>query len=176
MALWYSSVYKAFILASVIAFLICFFSSGTVSFGATLAGYCLLILSIMLILIILFNSILKTTAHSSMFQTFITILMTTGPFLLMLGTIGFLMYLTIFYMTPIIEQHVSPSYYSFSNISIALLLLQICLVYQNISNPIFEHTGKISKITSGLLYLFGLLTLSCSLILFTILKYFRTDG
>ena len=55
MALWYSSVYKAFILASVIAFLICFFSSGTVSFGAALAGYSLLIMSIMLILIILFN-------------------------------------------------------------------------------------------------------------------------
>ena len=176
MALWYSSVYKAFILASVIAFLICFFSSGTVSFGAALAGYSLLIMSIMLILIILFNTILKTTANSSMFQTFLTILMTTGPFLLMLGTIGFLMYLTIFYMTPIIEEHVSPNYYGFNNTANILLLLQIYLIYQNISNPIFENTGKISKITSGLLYLFGLLTLSCSLIIFTILKYFRTDG
>jgi hypothetical protein len=176
MALWYSSVYKAFIAASIISFLISFFSSGTVSYGSTLAGYCLVILSVMLILIILFNSILKMTAHTSMFQTFITILMTTGPFLLMLGTIGFLMYLTIFYMNPIIEKHVSPGYYNFSNITIVLILLQIYLIYQNMNDANFQQTGKISKITSGLLYLLGLLTLSCSLILFTILKYFRTDG
>jgi hypothetical protein len=111
-----------------------------------------------------------------MFQTFLTILMTTGPFLLMLGTIGFLMYLTIFYMTPIIENQVSQNYYGFNNTANILLLLQIYLIYQNISNPIFENTGKMSKITSGLLYLFGLLTFSCTLIIYTILKYFRTDG
>ena len=41
---WYSSIYKAFIMASVISFIISFFSSGEVSLGASLAGYLVLIL------------------------------------------------------------------------------------------------------------------------------------
>ena len=40
----------------------------------------------------------------------------------------------------------------------------------------FELTKKISKITSSLVYLIGVLTFICSLILYTILKYFTTDG
>jgi uncharacterized YccA/Bax inhibitor family protein len=176
MALWYSAVYTALLAACAISFIISFFTKGSVSFGSILAGYCLLILSVMMILIILFNSILKITVNSSMLQTLLLILSTTGPFLLMLGTIGFLMYLVIFYMTPIIEGHISQIYHSFSNIAIILLLIQMYIVYQNISNDKFVQTGKLSKITSSVLYLFGTLTLFCSLILFTILKYFRTDG
>ena len=60
---WYSSIYKAFIMASVIAFLISFFSSGEVSLGASLAGYSVLILGIMMILIILFQNILKVNQN-----------------------------------------------------------------------------------------------------------------
>jgi hypothetical protein len=94
----------------------------------------------------------------------------------MLAIIGFILYLIIFYKQPITEGHVSKSYYTFSNINIILLLLQIYLVYLNIDTDKFETTGKISKVTSSLLYLLGVLTGICSIILFTILKYFRTDG
>lgn len=176
MALWYSAVYKSFIAASIISFIISFFSQGKVSLGSTLAGYCLLILAIMLILVILFNSILKIQTTLSTFQLIIYILMATGPFLLMLGTIGFLMYLTIFYMSAIIAGQVSPNYSNFSNIVVMLLLVQIYIIYQNITNSNFISTGKLSKITLSLLYLVGVINALCSLILFTLLKYFRTDG
>jgi hypothetical protein len=102
--------------------------------------------------------------------------MATGPFLLMLGTIGFLMYLTIFYMSAIIAGQVSPNYSNFSNIVVMLLLVQIYIIYQNITNSNFISTGKLSKITLSLLYLVGVINALCSLILFTLLKYFRTDG
>jgi hypothetical protein len=62
---WYSSIYKAFIVASVISFLISFFSSGTVSLNASIAGYSTLILGIMMILIILFQGILKVNSNQS---------------------------------------------------------------------------------------------------------------
>ena len=65
---WYSGVYKALILTSVIAFLISFFSSGTISLGAILAGYSVLILGILMILLILFNQIMKGTQDQSMLQ------------------------------------------------------------------------------------------------------------
>lgn len=173
---WYSSVYKAFIIGSVISFLISFFSTNTVSLGALLSGYSLLILGIMMILLILFNNILRITEGQSAFQIIYYILMTTGPFLLMLALIGFILYLIINYKNIITEGNVSHSYYVFSNIAIILFLLQIYLVYTNIDNDKFETTGKLSKVTSSLLYLLGVITSICAIILFTILKYFTTDG
>jgi hypothetical protein len=94
----------------------------------------------------------------------------------MLGVIGFILYLIINYKTIIIANNVSPSYYTFSNIAIMLFLIQIYFVYTNIDNDKFTTTGKMSKVTSSLIYLLGVLTLTCSLILFTVLKYYTTDG
>jgi uncharacterized membrane protein len=94
----------------------------------------------------------------------------------MLGVISFILYLIINYKTIIIENHVSKSYYTFSNIAIVLFLIQIYFVYTNIDSEKFVNTGQMSKITSSLIYLIGVLTLACSLILFTVLKYYTTDG
>ena len=40
----------------------------------------------------------------------------------------------------------------------------------------FKQTQKLSKITSSLIYLLGVISSMCALILYTILKYFTTDG
>jgi hypothetical protein len=130
----------------------------------------------MMILIILFQNILKNNPNQSLFQLIYSIFITTGPFILILAVIGFILYLIISYKNLIIDEHVSKSYYTFSNIAIVLLLLQLYIVYTNISTERFESTGKISKLTSSLVYLLGVLTSMCSLILYTILKYYTTDG
>lgn len=173
---WYSSIYKAFIMASVISFVISFFSSGEISLGASLAGYSVLILGIMMFLIILFQNILSNNQNQGFFKVFSTVLMNTGPFLLMLSVIGVVLYLIIYYKNKIIDEHVSKSYYVFSNMTIVLLLLQLYIVYTNITSVNFESTKKLSKLTSSLVYLLGVLTASCVIILFTILKYYTTDG
>ena len=49
-------------------------------------------------------------------------------------------------------------------------------VYQNISTDKFQTTGRLSKVVSGIIYLLGVLGSICTIILFTILKYFTTDG
>lgn len=173
---WYSAVYKGFIIAGFISFIIGFFSEGKVSLGAYIAGYGVLVLGIMMILTILFNNILRVTEGQSIFNTIYAILLTTGPFLLMLAVIGFILYLMINYKDIIIDKHVSPNYYSFSNISVLLLLVQLYIVYINISTEKFETTGKISKVTSSIIYLLGVLGAICSIIIYIILTYFRTDG
>jgi hypothetical protein len=170
---WYSGVYKAFILASVVAFIISTFSTGKVAYGAELAGYSSLILGVMLILVILFKNLFSGSPESSGITN---VLMSTGPFILMLGVIGFILYLMIVYKGVIIDGHVSPNYQTFSNIAIILFLIQVYVVYTNLSSDKFTATGKLSKVTASMIYLFGILTLICSLILYTILKYFRTDG
>ena len=176
MANWYSSIYKGCIYASLISFIIGFFSTSQVTLGAYIAGYSVLILSIMMILIVLFNSIFKTTTNSSIIQQLYTILMSSGPLILMLGIICFVLYLLITYYSKISAGQVSSSYNSFSNIIVMLLFLQVYLIYINIDNTNFESSGKLSKITSGIMYLLGVLTIICSINLYIILKYYTTDG
>jgi len=173
---WYSSVYKGFIITAIISFVIGMFSEGNVSLGAYITGYSILILGIMMILLILFNSIMKITEGQSILQILYIILLTAGPFILMLLVIAFILYLMISYKTNILDNHVSSGYNSFSNINIILILVQLYIVYTNITSDSFEKTGKISKVTSSMIYLLSVLTAISSIILYTILKYFTTDG
>jgi len=166
----YSTIYKGFIISAVISFIIGFFSNGSVSVDAYIAGYSVLILGIMMLLTLLFNNILKSTQGLTTFQILSTIFLSTGPFLLMLGVIGFILYLMIIYKNSIIENHVSNVYYSFSSIIVILLFIQLYLVSSA------EEIFKIPKITSYILYLLGILSVISSIIIYTILKYFKTDG
>lgn len=173
---WYSTIYKACIFAAAISFLIGFFTNSNTSLGANIAGYSVLTLGILMILVILFSNILRVTSNESMFKIITSILMTAGPFILILGIISFVLYLLITYKNNIIAGHIAPSYNSFSNIIVILLLLQLYLVYNNISSERFQVTGKMSKVTSGIIYLLGVVTAISSIILYTILKYYSTDG
>jgi hypothetical protein len=94
----YSSVYKACIFASVVAFIIGFFTESQLALGAYIAGYSVLTLGIMMILIILFNNVLRFSSNASSFQILYSILMSSGPFLLMLAVISFVLYLLINYI------------------------------------------------------------------------------
>jgi len=171
---FFSIVYKAFIVASVISFIISLFSSGQVSYGSSITGYSILTLGIMMILLIIIQNILKITEDQSIFKIISEIFISSGPLLLLLTIIGFMLYLIIYYKSVIISGHVSSSYYSFTNITIILLLLQVYIIYSNIDNQ--KIHGRLNKISSGLLYLLGILASTCSIIIYTILKYFTTDG
>jgi hypothetical protein len=173
---WYSEIYKAFIVGSVIAFVISMFTSGKVSYGGQLAGYASLSIGIMLVLIILFYQLAKNTLHLSSSALMYNVLMTTGPFMLMFAIIIFVLYLLIVYKDIIINDHVSKKYKIFSNITLIWLLIQVYLGTSNLNSESFKATGKISKLTSSLLYLFSVLTLGSSLILYVILKHYTTDG
>jgi hypothetical protein len=105
-----------------------------------------------------------------------SIIMTCGPFLLMLYVIGFVLYLIIQYRDKIMLSHVSGSYFTFTNITIAMILIQIYLLYNNINNDKFEKTKTLSKVTSSLLFLFGVIATISSMTLFTVLKKFSADG
>jgi hypothetical protein len=176
MADWYPIFYKACIYASIVAFILGFFTNSSLSLGAYLAGYSVLTLGILMILVILFSHVLKATSNNSTMQILSSILITTGPFILMIGVISFVLYLLIKYKNNIIDGHIAPGYNSFSNIIVILLMIQLYLVINNLNNDKFETTGKMSKVTSSIIYLLGVLTAISSIILYTILKYYSTDG
>ena len=173
----YSGVYKALIISSVVSFLISIFSEGKTSYNSLISGYSSLTLGLMMILTIVITKIMEVNSGSTTKELLLTILMSLGPFLLMMSIIGFILYLIIVYKDPILDNHVSKSYHTFSNITIVLLLIQIFIVYSKIlDTKEFEESGKISKILLSLLYLLGVLSLYSTMIIYIILKYFITDG
>jgi hypothetical protein len=173
---WYSTIYRACIISSMIAFIIGFTTQSQTSLGAYISGYSVLILGIMLILVILIYNVLRINQGGSTSQVLYSVMLTGGPFVLILGVIIFVLYLLIKYKNNIISGHVAPGYSSFSIIISSLLFVQLYLVYTSISSEKFENTGKMSPVTSSFIYLLGVLTAICSIILYTILKYFTTDG
>jgi len=173
---WYSSIYKGLIITGFIAFIVGIFTQGKTSLDSYIAGYSVLILGIMMLLIILFNNVLKFIQNASVSQQIYQIFINCGPFILILAIISFILYLMIKYKKNIVENRVSNGYYSFSNIAAILIFIQLYIIYTNITTPSFETTGKISSVTMNVIYLLGVLTSICSIILYTILKYFTTDG
>lgn len=173
---FFSLIYKAFMLASAICFIISFSTSGMSSFGATMAGYGMLIMAVFLILLNLVQTSLAGLTGKSIFYSMLIIIMTVGPFFLLLGTVGFLMYLLITYKTPILADQVPPYYAVFNRITLAFLLLQLFIAYYYMNTPEYQKTNKMSKIGSALMYLFGVFALTGSLGIYVALTYFRTDG
>ena len=176
MTSFYSNIYNGFITASVVLFIIGIFSTGKLSVGSYITGYSTLILGIMMLLLTMFNKLFSGNTSLPASQMVYTILSMTGPFILMLGTISFVLYLIIKYKSIIVDDHVSPGYYSFNNITILLILFQLYLVFKNTITPDYEKTHQLSKTTSSVMYLIGVLTLISTIIMYTILKYFTTDG
>lgn len=173
---WYSSIYKAFLIGSIISFVIYFVTSGNTSLGAMISGYSILTLTIFMILYLILYNVLQTTQNSSFFQSLFSMIFACGPFLLILFVIGFVLYLIIKFKNKILAGHVSSGYNTFSNIIIVLLLLQIYLIYNGINTDKFETTKMLSKITNSILYLYGVITAICSITLFIILNNFSADG
>ena len=173
---WYTSIYKSFLISTIITFVIYFSSSGETALGALISSYVLLLISILMILISSSNTILETKQSGSMFETVLSIFLSTGPFLLMLGVIGFILYMIILYKETIATNHVSSEFYTFINLSIMLLLLNISIIYENISKSKSQENNGLSKIMSRILLLVGIIIVICSFIIYKILKYFKTDG
>ena len=175
MEVWYLTIYKACIIASIVALIIGFSTQSETSLGAYISGYSVLILGILMILVILFSNILKTPNNSTI-QMISSIILVSGPFILILGIISFLLYLLINYKNKIIAGHVAPGYHSFNTIISLLLFIQLYLIYTNINTDNFKSTGNMSRVISSMLYLLSIITAICSIILYTILKYYSTDG
>jgi hypothetical protein len=172
---WYKATYNSLLLAAVILFLISFGTTGDINIGTTISAYSLLILSVFMILILVVNKTLSAEQDVSSFQSMMDALRTAGPLFLILAVIGFVLYLLIYYKNDILGNRVSNSYYTFSNITAIILLMQIYLLYTNM-NVKDGFKGQISKVVSGSLLIIGLFSVMSSMILYTILRYYTTDG
>ena len=92
---WDVYLWKSTIIAAVITFIIGMFTTGVNSLNASIAGYSLLIITIMGICIQLIRKPITNEEGVSTLKMVWNILMLTGPFFIILGIIGLMLYLFI---------------------------------------------------------------------------------
>ena len=170
-----NEIYHKSIIATSASFFMIYFlflltdSPANIIFGAHVFGYLTLVIGVLVLVVSnVIKIISKTTETNGRNdkQALSTIISILTPFILTIGSMITILYLVVSNKTAIVKKQVSPSYYSFSNIAIILFFMQIFLIYYYGDRPI----------TYNLLYLLGLLTSICGIILYTILSYFSTDG
>ena len=174
---WDVYLWKSTIIAAVITFIIYMYTTGINSLNAAIAGYSLLIITILGILIQLIRTPVKE--GNSTLKTVINILIQTGPFFIILAIIGVMLYLLVKYKKPIINSEVSPSFNTFSNITLFLILILIYFVYNNVmcdGPQCGNDTGKIEKVSNNILFFLSLLTMISTGVVYIILVFYRTDG
>ena len=113
------------------------------------------------------------TSGNANIMSFLT---TVGPFLFIISSLIYLIYLLSIYFNKITSGHVSNGYNTFSNIIIVLVIAQLIVFYYGSQEKTFKTYHTLSKIYGMFLYLVGLLTLLSIFSLGTILQYFSTDG
>jgi len=170
----YSVVYNSFIIASLLAFFSYILTSGSLSYGLLMSGFITLGLAILMIVILLFNISLENNQTKDFLNIIIILFSLSGPFICLLGLIIFSLYLMIYYKSSIENNLVSNSYYTFTNITIFLIIIQTLLVYKNIEK--IEITKRISGILNSLLYLLSTIGFITTIVVYVILKYYTTDG
>lgn len=174
----YSILYQSLLFASGITFFISLMSigNGKVFLGASVAGYVTCILAVMMVLLITYNGLLPNMVGLSPLRQLFTIFQMSGPFLLMLGGLSMMLYLTLKNKGTIRSNRVDPSYYTYNTITLLLLILQTYIVYQNVFSDAFEATGRFSTLTVSILYLTSILTLMAGSIVYITLQLYQTDG
>jgi hypothetical protein len=175
---WDVYLWKSTITATVITFIIYMFTTGVNSLNASIAGYSLLIITILGIMIQLIRKPITNQEGTSTFKMIINILMLTGPFFIILAIIGFMLYLLISYKNPIINNQVSQSFNTFSNITSFLIFIIVYYIYNQVmcDDPECGDTSKLGNVSNSVLFLLSLLTMISTAIVYIILVYYRTDG
>jgi hypothetical protein len=150
------------------------------SLNGSIAGYSFIAGGIILLVSFLFYGIFANRNEPLLSKnnryTLLSLIYTTGPFFLVLGIIGYSMYLLITYKTRISEGNVAPGYVSFTNISIILILMQLFLFYLGSQKDGFKKTNRLDRVYSMLLYFVGIINIVAVITLGIILAYFSTDG
>jgi hypothetical protein len=169
---WITGIYKAFVYSAAILFAAYLFTQGAASLGALLTSLFLLLAGLFMLLVITVYVIQGVTQVAATAIAMATIKQ-AAPILIIMGFVGYLLWLVFKYKGVIESGHVAPSYNTFMNISVALILAQMGLLMRN-QSP--SGAVTMSGVTSGVVYLIDFVLFICVNIIHTTLRYFTTDG
>ena len=173
---WYTIIYTSILFVSIILFTVSFFVSGTSKLACSIAAYSCISVSILMVLSFSLYNLSKISNNVSIWNFILRLLTVSGPFILLLGIIGYSLYLMINYQSRITSGNVTNEYSTFSTISIILMLLEMYIFYGAMNSDLFMSSGKMPRISYSIMYLIGVINVVCVMILGVVLKYFTTDG
>lgn len=168
-----SKVYFSFIAVGIIIVLSTIGISSNSAIAGTLAGYSFIIVGLIFITSTLLINLSKPSSKPPSAIAYAT---SAGPFLFLLGCLGYLLYILSTNMDIISDGHVSVGYYNFSKIIMALIAAQLVLFYYGTQADQYKISHFLPKTTGLSVALLGLITLLCIGTLHTILTKFTTDG
>ena len=99
-----------------------------------------------------------------------------GPILLLFAIVGYSLYLFIRYSKNINKVRTSEQYYTFSKISMALVIVNFILLFNGIESKYFLENGRLEGTYSSGLYLTGVINAYVVMIMGYILSSYTTDG
>ena len=172
---WFDIMTSSLVIVGSIILLLSLTISNSSIVYVSIVGYSLIIFSILLILVNIFNSVLKVTGGN--LSTFLPIFVNnTGPFLLNIAVVLFLLSMMIIYTSKINEGHLSSLYYSFSKLAIFLIFIQMIVFYYGMKSNSYKISKRLPAIYTNFSYLVGVINVYIAWIIQTILKNYTTDG
>ena len=172
---WFTVLYSALFIVGASLLILSFTVSIQSIVYLSLLGYSTLAVAIILIMASIFSSAI--TASNGNFGQFTSILFnSTGPFILNIAVILFLLYLMITYQKTINTGNLSQQYYSFSVISSIIIMFQIVLFYYGMQTSTYKREHRLPTIMNSFSYLLGVINVYIAVIIQTILKFYTTDG
>lgn len=124
--------------------------------------------------LILLSTVITNTKDSNF--TLLEIFKIIAPFILIIGTIMFLIYNIGKYFNNISKGRVSNNYKTFSIIFTLLTLLEVILFYKNKNTLQFKRTSTIPTVLYWILIFIGVINFIVAEIISVDLAYFNTDG
>ncbi len=178
----YASIHQGLLLASGLLFVIGYFFHAAMATQWYLAGYSLLTVALLFLLIF------YTTLHlggggssnncnnfggvRSMWSTAVWVLTALGPFVLLLASTGLMTYIMSVYRQQVDRSEQIGYSYSFTNLNVTMVLLQLYVLSTNALSP----SGQLSPVPAGFMFLFSAVELMCAVQLLQQMTYFSTEG
>jgi len=162
------AMYFIFVSSAILCFIIHFVTSGLTAYGSLIAGYSVLFIAIVMLLVSVFSEMedIDNINDNDYLIKYLNIFGFGIYMLMMFGTIGLKLYSLSVYKERIISNE--KYYFNFNIILFCLIFIQCIFIINNFYN--------IYGIILSLLCLFGSITAITAILEFTTLTYFHADG
>lgn len=172
-------IYSAFLFLGLLFTIIsAFLPSKTVSIVNILAYSCLIagVLLIVGQMMIQLRQTVSGNSTLSFWELSNIMKNNVGPFVCVLGVLGFLLYMNIQFKDKIASGHLPDDYYLFNNLNIFVILAEAVIFFTGMQQTQGSDTLYLPLSYGTFLYFLFLVNVNMALIQYNILRYFTTDG
>ena len=175
-----SIIYNSFLFLGLVFAVVSMFVSGhSVSIISILSCSCFiagLLLVVGQMMIILNKSVSQSSKSLGFLGIFNIMKTNIGPFVCVLGVLGFLLFLNIYFKDKINSGHLPDDFYLFTNLNFIVIFAESVIFFMGMQKTKESDIEFLPLTYSTFLYLLCLVNVNLAIIQYSILRYFTTDG